>query len=212
MRRVIKYDAVLVPGGGVQSDGLVRPWVRRRLDRAVERLAECRYVITLSRGTTHKPPPLDAQGWPVTEAEAGARYLMSRGVGADRILTEVWSLDTIGNAYFSRVAHADPKAMSRLLVITSDFHMPRTKAVFDWIYGLSGGAYDLTYEPVEDVGLEPEVLTARRERERESLEALRAIIPSISILEALHDWLFLHHNAYSTVGRRSAAGRAAESY
>jgi hypothetical protein len=46
----------------------------------------------------------------------------------------------VGNAYFSLSVHALPAGWRRLAVVTSDFHMPRTRALFAGIYGLAGRA------------------------------------------------------------------------
>src|ERR1700682_5838027 len=129
------YDAILIPGGGVREGGLLPSWVLRRLDRAVQ-LRRDAYIETLSAGTTHRPPPLDEGGFPIFESVAAARYLIGAGIPPEHILTETHSYDTVGNAFFSRVLHVDLRGFRRLLVITSDFHLARTQAAFNWIYGL----------------------------------------------------------------------------
>ncbi|MEM9121473.1 MAG: YdcF family protein [Cyanobacteria bacterium P01_F01_bin.56] len=96
-----------------------------------------RFLIPLSAGTTHKPPPLDVNGFPILEFVAAARYLQHRGIEGSRILPETVSLDTIGNAYFVRLQHIEPLQLQRLHVITSAFHLPRTQAIFDWIFALT---------------------------------------------------------------------------
>ena len=56
------------------------------------------------------------------------------------IYEENVSLDTIGNAYFFRVIHLNFLLSShtsfKVLIITSDFHLARTKAVFDHVLSL----------------------------------------------------------------------------
>jgi hypothetical protein len=94
------YDAILVPGGGVRESGLLPSWVRRRLDLAVQ-IREESYIVTLSAGTTRRPPPLDAGGYPIFESVAAARYLVAAGVPPHRVLAETHSYDTIGNALCS---------------------------------------------------------------------------------------------------------------
>ena len=54
-----KWDAIIVPGGGLEEDGRPYDFVRARLDAALLHDAETEAYIVLSRGTTHKPPPLD---------------------------------------------------------------------------------------------------------------------------------------------------------
>ena len=90
-------------------------------------------IVALSAGTTHKPNPRDVLGFPVKECTSGAYALRSLGVASDHIYQEGVSLDTIGNAYFLRTIHTDPVRWRRLLIITSEFHMNRTRAIFDWV-------------------------------------------------------------------------------
>jgi hypothetical protein len=199
-----RYDAILIPGGGVRPGGVLPPWVAARFDRALE-LADGAWFTPLSAGTPHRPPPLDTRGFPITEARAGAKYLMARGVEPRRILVEASSWDTIGNAWFSRVVHAMPRGFERVLVVNSAFHMPRTEEIFRWVYGLEGPgpACAVAFETVPDTGMEPEVLRARMEKEAVALRELDGLRGRIRTLEELHQWLFAEHPAY-------AAGAGAE--
>ena len=45
-------------------------------------------LIPISGGTTHRPPPLDAAGFPITEAQAGARRLLELRVPPSDIAEE----------------------------------------------------------------------------------------------------------------------------
>jgi hypothetical protein len=196
------FDAILIPGGGLRGSGDVPPWVKRRLDRAVE-IRQDEYIITLSAGTTHKPQPRDKDGFTLFESEAAARYLMVKGVPQQYVLCETSSYDTIGNAYFSRVIHAEPRGFKKLLVINSDFHMPRTKAIFQWVYGLpannSGPGFELYFEAVPDdnEGLDETTLLARSEKEKKGMEQVIKLKEKIRTLPALHQWLFAEHGAYA---------------
>lgn len=191
------YDAVLVPGGGVRDGEHLPPWVERRLDLAA-RVAEGAWVIPLSAGTPHRPPPLDAGGFPIFESAAATRYLLRLGVAPERILIETHSYDTIGNAYFSRALHVDPARMRRLLVVTSEFHLPRTQRVFEWIYGLTPrtSAYELEYQGVSDEGMDPAILAARQGKEAEALELVNGLAQRLTTMREFHRWLFTHHKAY----------------
>ena len=191
------YDAILIPGGGVREAGMLPTWVQRRLDRAIE-LFDNQFIVTLSAGSTHRPPPLDPAGFPILESIASSKYLIDRGIPPHAILPETCSYDTIGNAFFSRVSHAEPRGFRRLLVITSDFHAPRTEAAFTWIYSLKPAPfpYELALESVADPRMDQSVLRARRERERRSLAKLQSLSLHITDLAALHAWLFTQHRAY----------------
>ncbi|MCC6616621.1 MAG: YdcF family protein [Anaerolineae bacterium] len=204
------YDAVLVPGGGLLADGTPPPWVIARLELARARAGEA-FIITLSAGTTHKPPPLDARGFPRFESVESARYLAAQGVAPERILTETASYDTIGNAYFARVIHTEPRGWRRLLVITSEFHMARTRAIFEWVYGLAPKAgCSLAFEATPDIGIDPAALSERQTREAQGLKAVHDLAGQITSLAQLHGWMFSEHRAYATAGQIARSDDADE--
>jgi hypothetical protein len=213
-RLMATFDAIIVAGGGVRAGGKLPAYVRRRLDRAIE-VQQGAMVIASSAGTVHRPPPLDADGFPIFESVAAGHYLIARGVDPRTVLPETCSYDTIGNAYFARTIHVDPRGFRRLLVITSAFHMPRTEAIFRWVFGLDRPPewYDLSFESVSDEDIPPDVLAARIERERASLDRLPATIDRIQSMRALNEWLYTEHAAYA-VGLKPdrAAGRIVDTY
>jgi hypothetical protein len=136
----------------------------------------------------------------VNEAIAGARYLIDRRINPDRVFCENTALDTIGTAYFTRVQLTDPLGWRRLLVITSCFHMPRTEAIFRWIYSLDAPVpYRFEFAASPDDGLSQAALAARIERERASLESLGQLRNRLTSMRALAKWLFTEHKAYMAV-------------
>ncbi len=190
-------EAIIVLGGGVRNGGELPEWARRRLERARE-LHSGEYLILLSAGTTYRPPPLDKHGFPIYESVAGARYLAATGVPPDRILTETHSYDTVGNAFFARAIHTDPMGIRDLLVITSQFHMPRSKAIFDWMFSLQPNpGYRLSYESVSDAGLDPAAHQIRTEKEARSLLGFREHWQPLTTLAEAHHRIFTKHGAYS---------------
>lgn len=195
------FDAVLVPGGGILDSETPAPWVQKRLDKAIE-IAGDSYIVTLSAGTTHKSPLLDKKGFPIFESVVSANYLIQKGFAAEKILLEHHSYDTIGNAYFARTIHTEPGQLQHLAVVTSSFHMERTKKIFEWVFALSPLSvdYSLTFIATDDYGLEREALESRRQGEERRVASLEKVVQSIDTLSSLHHWLFKHHNAYA-VGR-----------
>lgn len=184
------------------------PWVQRRLDLAIE-LARGAYIVTLSAGTVHRPPPLDKEGFPIFESAAAARYLIGAGVPAGRVLVERYSYDTIGNAYFSRLVHVDPQGWKRLLVITSDFHLPRTQRVFEWVFGLTppASAYELHFRGVPDDGMDRDALKERRDKERRSIELLTQLSDRLTTMRDFHQWFFTKHDAYNAEAQAFGSGK-----
>lgn len=205
-----KYDAVLIPGGGVDpKTGDVRPWVAARFDAALR--YDASFFIPLSRGTTHKPPPRNSHGFPIDESTAGASYMLQNGLSDPaRILLDNWSVDTIGNAFYSRQMLAEPLEMRNLVVVTNEFHMPRTRAIFEWIFTLpamdgSSPDFSLEFCSAPDVGLTSLDVQGRVSRELASLERLKVeTIPRISSMSKLSAFLHMTHAAYSTKGALDA--------
>lgn len=225
-------DAVVVPGGGVTASGDLHPFVKARFDVALRVPAKLRgFVVALSAGTTHKPPPRTAEGFPVSEARAGAAYLLEAGVDPDSILVEELSLDTIGNAFWLRLLHTEPRRLRRLHIVTNFFHSERTRFIFERVFSLpmAAGAwswasfwcadvdrdYELTFESAPDVNVTG--LTEREKREAESLAMLReptSILSRADSIEALHKLMHTEHGAYR-IGRKALGSTriaAIESY
>lgn len=215
------YDAVVVVAGGIEDDGTLPEWVLSRLDfAAVEyaRHAAARpdatpptYVVLSGSATPHKPPPTARGGFTYHESTAMAEYLMERwDVPASALLKDTASMDTIGNAYFSLLLHAAPRGWRAVRVITSAFHMGRTRAAFEWVFGLYGGAdggakIELAFRATPDDGLSAEVVAARAEREAASEAALRANQARVTTLPAFAEWLYTTHMCYA-VGRQHEIG------
>jgi uncharacterized SAM-binding protein YcdF (DUF218 family) len=211
-----QYDAILVPGGGVRENGQLPPWVELRLEKALE-MADGVPIITLSAGTTHKPPPLEPNGWPLLEAVAMARFLMRRGYPPKLLWTEAGSYDTIGNAFFTRQLHTEPAGLRSLLVVTSSFHLQRTQAIFRWVFGLDEvhGPYRLHFVDTPDTGMAPEVLEARRAKERTRMATLAQLVSEHRSLASLHAWLVTEHSAYAiatTSLKETARDKLLDSY
>jgi hypothetical protein len=89
--------------------------------------------------------------------------------------------------------------LRRLHVITSAFHLPRTEAIFTWIFQLSPPPqpYHLTFEAVPDVGLGSAALAARQQKEQTGLAQVLALRSRLTTLPAFHRWLYAEHAAYA---------------
>ena len=164
-------------------------------------LKSAKYFIVLSRGTTHKPPPRDKEGFPVDEADSMARYLMKKhAIAKDRILMETWSLDTIGNAYFTAAMITKPLRLNNLVVVTSTFHNTRTEAIFKWVWGVVHSGASLAFTPSADDGLTDEQLSERRAKEAVSLKDIAAKKEQFNTEASLAAFIFLEHGAYAAKG------------
>jgi len=153
--------------------------------------------ITTSRGTTHKPMPVDCDGFHLTESQVYATLLHEKyGIPWDSILEENVSLDTIGNAYFSRVMHIDPLEITDITIVTSDFHMERTRLIFNKVFSLEDRGYNLCFIASENVGIES--LEGRLEREAKSCDSFKKNTKCIETMKQMHQFIHKDHLAYST--------------
>ncbi len=71
----------------------------------------------------------------VSEALAMRKYAMNKGVPEKSIIIEEQSIDTIGNGFFSRKLVDSMNLSHKIFVVTSCYHVQRTKYIFDHYYG-----------------------------------------------------------------------------
>lgn len=207
--------AIIILGGGLNKEGKIYDHVELRVQHAYKLYTKLKErnskldvkLIALSGGTPHKPPPLDSAGFPITEAQGSAQRLLEMQVSPTDILEEGFSLDTLGNAYFLRNTHIDPGRFSKMMVVTNDWHMPRTIAYFKKVFDLpmrhswfshTHGDLEIEYQSV-GAGLSSPLLESRVSREQESLRFfLEHTKHQFSTMEELHAFLYTKHKAYSS--------------
>ncbi len=116
-----EYDAVIVLGAQVLPDGTPSVQLAWRLDAAFEAW-QCRDVPVVVCG---------AKGGDEPEAEAYVmqRYLSRKGIPQDRILTDPESYDTRQNLRNAQALLSDFPDIGRVLIVTSDYHLPRAMAI-----------------------------------------------------------------------------------
>jgi len=151
-------------------------------------------------GTYHKPPVLTENKYEIHEATAAANYLIDNGVNSKHLLREQISYDTIGCVYFCLLLFIIPRDWSNICVITSDFHMPRTKELFLWIFNLyKQNNYKFTFLKTDNSNnVPPDILAPRIKREQQSLINLKEnVIGKIKTMKELNEWLYTEHKAYS---------------
>jgi uncharacterized SAM-binding protein YcdF (DUF218 family) len=126
-----KVDGIVVLGGGFEGAiNLVRGGYELNAggDRMVETAVLARRFpgakIVVSGGTGELI--LDGEG----DATTAPRLLGALGVAADRLILENRSRNTYENAIYTRQMVV-PKPGETWLLVTSAFHMPRAKALFD---------------------------------------------------------------------------------
>jgi uncharacterized SAM-binding protein YcdF (DUF218 family) len=157
-------------------------------------------ILCSGGGTPHRAPVLGAGGFVRHEGTACCEYLQKvHAVPDTALFKECGSYDTLGNAWFTLTEHALAAGWASPLVVTSAFHMPRSRAAFEWVYGLpspAGGARP-RFLSTPDGHMSAAVLEARAEREAASLAALRENAGRIRSISAFHAWLYGTHKCYA---------------
>jgi len=232
----MSFDAIFVLGGGVPSS-LAKPpeFVKLRCDAAVAvaKLAAdasstdteenaMPNIVGLSAGTAHLPQLMGGDGLPIWEATSSAAYILENYgsvIPKNKLFIETTSYDTISNAYFARTSHADVAGWRNILVVTSEFHMDRSKAIFDWVFQapvvVDGQPitppYSLSYMATENVGLSQEAIESRVQHEQKGAKNIREKI-SMEYTSLRDIWRFLtqKHDFYSASKLVDRAKRADE--
>ena len=207
-------QAIAVLGGGPadQSTGEMPSWSKERCYRAAA-LHLCMQkneyelpMLCASGESAHAPHYRDSEGYTVYESSSMAQCLMQRGVAARNIYREWQSGDTVGNAVFVRSILADPLSISRLLVITSDFHIERSCAIFRWVFQLPSATRCLrgTQAQIGCLGVhhsfppaQADIAVARRDKEKAALERLQGAMRRVRDFEEVMMWLLREHGMYA---------------
>lgn len=116
-----QYEFIVIHGAGLNGTELT-PLLRGRVDRA--------YDLWIKQEKRGIFIPSGGQGSDeeISEAEAMARYLRSRGVSDSSIVVEDHSTTTWENLTYSRdlIARLSDGAPRRAALVTSDYHVFRT--------------------------------------------------------------------------------------
>ena len=206
------FDAILVLGGGVPTSADEPPvYVIERcsiaaqlFNLAVDENRRPPSILTLSAGTAHLPQLLSGDGLPIWESTASAAYLIDKlGIPEQYVFAETTSYDTISNAFFARTSFCDIVNWRRLLIVTNEFHVERTKAIFDWIFNAENqlgdpSQYELYYFSCRNVGLTDEAVETRKERESKSAQNVRErLSKQYTTLHGVWEFLTQNHDFYN---------------
>jgi len=140
---------------------------------------------------TYKPP--------ITEARAMQEYAITNGIPYDKILLDEEARDTIGNAYFPKVRIIKPRGWRNVMVVTSEFHLKRTRYVFEKVFGPD---YNLKFIAVMSA-LPQDMFTHIINMEKKNLELTQRKIGEIPDGDdkAIGEFLFTKHPAYAKYTR-----------
>ncbi|MEK7616707.1 MAG: YdcF family protein [Patescibacteria group bacterium] len=155
---------IICLSGGLEVQDKIPLRVKARLDTAYDLYMNGDFVavITTSKGTYRDPIPHST-----TEAEAGKMYLLGRGLTENQLFVEENSMDTVGNAFFLRVALLDRKGWTEPTIVTNEFHMLKARYIFDSVLD---GMYQISYIEAPNSGITEQELDKWRRHEEEILK------------------------------------------
>ena len=116
-----EYDAIIVLGAQVKPDGSPSVQLGWRLDAAYEAWSQ-KAVPVVVCGAQGKDEPMP-------EAEAMSLYLENKGVPATYILKDSDSVNTNQNLKNAAKLLQDLPEIQRVMIVTSDYHVPRAMAL-----------------------------------------------------------------------------------
>jgi len=124
-------DCILVTGSGVSPEGNLTQIGKSRVQKAVELYNKnIAKRILMSGKYSHNFSYIPQK----TEAQAMKEYAVILGVQESHIFTEEDSLDTIGNAYFTK-QFMKKMNWKNIILVTSNFHLARIEYIFKKVYG-----------------------------------------------------------------------------
>ncbi|MFZ5985723.1 MAG: YdcF family protein [Bacillota bacterium] len=119
----VKVDCLIILGAGLKGDQITLTF-KNRLDKGIEYLKEnpdIKVIVTGGQGP----------GETITEAEAMEGYLVKNGINKDRIIKEDRATSTSENIKYSKeiLQKLTGKSSYRIMIVTNDFHMFRSKMI-----------------------------------------------------------------------------------
>lgn len=128
----MKYDTIIILGKKINDDGSLPKTLKQRVGKGIELYKKGfsdNLIMTGKWAFFREKEPATRQ------AVSMKKYAVSCGVPPKNIYLEEKSMDTIGNAYFTKIKYLEPKNWRNIILVTSDFHMRRTRLIFDFVLG-----------------------------------------------------------------------------
>ena len=198
---------IFVLAGGLQENGEPHNFVKTRLDKAIEiyneiiEYQQCK-IIVMGGGTYHKPPILNESQYVIHESSSCALYLTQHGnIEPKNIYREWSSYDTIANGYYAYLNYIQPLDIKEFTLITSEFHMPRAKVIFDYFNSiLFQDQLNIHFIETPNDEMEQGVLKERSDREHKSkLNFQTNIVQEKRTILDFTTWLYEQHGAYKSI-------------
>jgi uncharacterized SAM-binding protein YcdF (DUF218 family) len=125
-----KFASIVVLANLMTAEGILNDESRARMDRAIAAYRAKVSNILVTCGWAYRA---DSS---VTIADAMRRYALAcEDIPSGNVITEEQSRDTVGDAVFTKRNLAIPRGWRDVLVVTSAYHVERSRRIFSFIYG-----------------------------------------------------------------------------
>ncbi|MDC0990233.1 YdcF family protein [Gammaproteobacteria bacterium] len=111
----------------MNKDGSLKAESIARADKAIEIFHKYKINLVLTIGWPYR------KDTHIPIALAFKKYFLSKGIHEDCIKSDINSRDTVGDAIFSKINVVDQYNISNIYVVTSDYHVIRTKYIFETV-------------------------------------------------------------------------------
>ena len=187
-----KFDAIVVLGYELKKNFELKNIAKYRVERANELFEKglaSKVIFLGSHSFWNKDKP------EITEAKAMRDYAISKGLPKNVTLLEENSKDSIGNAYFVRKNYLEKNNWKKIIVVTTDFHIPKTKYVFQKVLGNN---YYFKTESTKS-GLSASKVKELKLRERKVVDWFKKYFENTrdGDLEMIEKYLYTHHPGYA---------------
>ena len=124
------YDAIIVLANLMSKAGILNKESIARAKMAFDYHKKMNILYIVTCGWPYRSDSYIAIG------TAFKNYLVENlGANPNKIITEINSRDTVGDAFFTKKNIAIPFNWKNICVITSSYHVDRTQEIFNFIYG-----------------------------------------------------------------------------
>ncbi|MBW2990931.1 YdcF family protein [Candidatus Woesearchaeota archaeon] len=188
----MEKDAIVILASGVKPDGSLPVMCRLRVEKGVELYKQgvAKNIIMSGKwGFVIDYKPLR------TESSAMKEYAVKLGANEENVFVEEKSQDTIGNIFFTKKLFLEPNKWRKIVIITSKFHMPRTKYLCKKILGPD---YEVDFNETKSDVSEKE-LKLRFKDEKKVMWFTKQIFNKVpdGNSEKIEKILFTEHPAYA---------------
>lgn len=125
----LEFDCIIVLPNQMDINGNLNEECKARVQLASQYYFANQGVSFITSGGKNK------QGSSICIGNQLRKHAVLLGVKPDKIITDLNSLDTVGDALFTKMNIVRKTNWKNILVTTSDYHVERSKYIFEYIFG-----------------------------------------------------------------------------